>query len=838
MIIKFKKMSNYHHLSQNQEAEPEKIYFLLNKNIEARNLFKGDTNLNKSKERIYYINSKIDNHLMSRVKENEIGTNGPKMLTMNFPPGFMISGNSNNSRKNVSHEKNLYMEKNMANNMELNNLGSDNEQIFSNTAKKEFQDYNYNNDYKDNKINIFALKQKVKVFNQKKKEKIKNLEKHNILYKESFPYGTGFNSLGNSEYNKIELNSRKFPKEKKNNYEIIVNNIKTEGSDYKNNSKGGTAPTNFKSILNYNNPFNMIINNNKGNKNKSNLYSNLDIIDNNNNSYYYKYFRKNINGNSSGTNKLVFNPSSITNQRMIKKNSDSELIPSSIEQYIKNIKYYSNQNQSENHSKYSSSNDSKTQNRENFQTFNQIKYIKTIKPNESIMNELQSNRKNNSNSEKECNKNILKYIDNKRRKIDKVNIGITYKIYNGYKYYFDIQNGQIYILKEVPFNAGKNIIHSIEEWIKKYEKDEFYLKIYGHENNNNLKETIWIIQYPKGGESLYDVINSVGFYDQNILFNIVTKIYKNIIKLKEYDKYLNVPFCLCDIYINVNEHIKLIPPLIRNINLNVNNKKKNNDKNTLCKCKKHILIFQKIFNVNKDFISFFCLGFLIIQIITQNLIFKLNSFKNLLKNIKNNPSKNSINNDSSIKKCCLAHLLLDNENQRLNGKDFLLFSQFLNLYPKTLLDFLHKCTSFENKIPSSDSEFLNLYDTDKNLNLSYKEIIGITKLTKNKYIQLEDFLNNFEFNCKKMNLNINKDEYIGKLNSHKVSNLLSRVFDIDKELLLNKFNQKIEKINYYMKNKEKNEKKENCFYEDINNINFSELFIGYDKRKDDEKYYI
>ena len=189
---------------------------------------------------------------MSRVKENEIGTNGPKMLTMNFPPGFMISGNSNNSRKNVSHEKNLYMEKNMANNMELNNLGSDNEQIFSNTAKKEFQDYNYNNDYKDNKINIFALKQKVKVFNQKKKEKIKNLEKHNILYKESFPYGTGFNSLGNSEYNKIELNSRKFPKEKENNYEIIVNNIKTEGSDYKNNSKGGTAPTNFKSILNYN----------------------------------------------------------------------------------------------------------------------------------------------------------------------------------------------------------------------------------------------------------------------------------------------------------------------------------------------------------------------------------------------------------------------------------------------------------------------------------------------------------------------------------------------------------------------------------------------------------
>ena len=576
-------MSNYS--NQNQEAEsisnPEKLYYLLNKNIEVRNLFKGDANL-KSKERIYYINSKKDNHLISKGKENEIGTNGPKMLTMNFPPGFMISGN-NNSRKNASHEKNLYMEKNMANNMELNDVGSDNEKIFANTAKKEFKDYN---DYKDNKI--FGLKQKLKSFNQ------------NIYYKGSSLPGT----------------------EKQNNYEIILNNIKTEGSDYKNNLKGGTAPTNFKSILNYNNPFNIIMNNNQGNKTSTNLLynSNMDYINNNNynsNSYNYKcYYKKNINGNSSCSNKLVFNPSSITNQRMVKKNSDSELIPSSIENYIKNINYYSNQ--SDNHSKFSSSNDSKTKNKEKYKT--QSKYINNIKPNyyESIINELQSNKRNNDNNEIEYNKDILKYIEIKRNRMDKVNIGITYKIYNGYKYYFDIQNGQIYILKEVPFNIGKGIIHSLEEWSKKYENDELYLKIYGHENNHNLKQTIWIIQYPRGGETLYDVINSVGFYDQNILFNIVTKIYKSIIKLKEYYKNLNVPFCLCDIYIDVNEHIKIIPPLIRNINLNINKK------NTFCKCKKYILLFQKIFNINKGFISFFCLGFLIIQIITQNLIFELN----------------------------------------------------------------------------------------------------------------------------------------------------------------------------------------------------------------------
>ena len=787
-------MSNYS--NQNQEAEsisnPEKLYYLLNKNIEVRNLFKGDVNL-KSKERIYYINSKKDNHLISKGKENEIGTNGPKMLTMNFPPGFMISGN-NNSRKNASHEKNLYMEKNMANDLELNDLGSDNEKIFANTAKKEFQDYN---DYKDNKI--FGLKQKLKSFNQ------------NIYYKGSSLPGT----------------------EKENNYEIILNNIKTEGSDYRNNLKGGTAPTNFKSILNYNNPFNIIMNNNQGNKTSTNLLynSNVDYINNNNynsNSYNYKcYYKKNINGNSSCSNKLVFNPSSITNQRMVKKNSDSELIPSSIENYIKNINYYSNQ--SDNHSKFSSSNDSKTKNKEKYKT--QSKYINNIKPNyyESIINELQCNKRNNDNNEIEYNKDILKYIEIKRNRMDKVNIGITYKIYNGYKYYFDIQNGQIYILKEVPFNIGKGIIHSLEEWSKKYENDELYLKIYGHENNHNLKQTIWIIQYPRGGETLYDVINSVGFYDQNILFNIVTKIYKSIIKLKEYYKNLNVPFCLCDIYIDVNEHIKIIPPLIRNINLNINKK------NTFCKCKKYILLFQKIFNINKGFISFFCLGLLIIQIITQNLMFELNSFKYILKKIKNN---NSINNDSSMKKCCFVHLLLDNENQRLNGKDYLLFSQFLNLYPKSLLDFLHKCTNFENEIPSSASEFLNLYDTNKNLNLSFKEILGITNLIENKYIQLADFLNTFGFKCEKMNLNINKEEYIRKLNSYKIFHILSRVFGIDKENFYNKFIKKIEKINYCIKNKEKNEMKKKGFYEDINNNNnYSELFIGYNTKRDDEKKY-
>ena len=112
--------------------------------------------------------------------------------------------------------------------------------------------------------------------------------------------------------------------------------------------------------------------------------------------------------------------------------------------------------------------------------------------------------------------------------------------------------------------------------------DSVYLKIYDHEINFNQRQIIWIIQYPIGGESINDIINSVGFYDQNYLFDFVTKIYKIIVKIKEdkeNKKYKNVPFCICDIFINVNEHIKIIPPLIRQIPLDSNFDKNTNYEN-------------------------------------------------------------------------------------------------------------------------------------------------------------------------------------------------------------------------------------------------------------------
>jgi hypothetical protein len=388
----------------------------------------------------------------------------------------------------------------------------------------------------------------------------------------------------------------------------------------------------------------------------------------------------------------------------------------------------------------------------------------------------------------------------------------------------------------------------MEEWNKKNENNSLYLKVYGHENNSEQKQTTWIIQYPIGGESLNDMINSVGFYDKNILFELVTKIYKSIIKIKENmndEKYQNIPFCLCDIFININEHIKIIPPLIRNIPLNsiTNKDKKTNFHNFSCKCKINLKLLQKVFNINKDNISFFCLGFLIIQIITQNLIFELNSYKNI---ITNNNSYNKFssyeNNLENKTNCCFVHLLLDNENERLNGNEFLLFSHFLKLYPPCLLTFLHECTSFGDNTPSPSSEFLNLYDTNRDINLTIKEILEITNLPKNEYIKFDKFLSQLEIIYKDQD--INYVDFMRKMNHNKAINVLSRSFNMDKDIFLSQINKKIDN-NYYSKNNKQNinlnekENNDNANNFNCNNncslFNYSSLFIGHNKKKNNPK---
>ena len=880
-------MENYQYLNQKTETfnnnNQIRLNFPYNKNIQIQNFFRGDTNIGKQKNKIYNINSKKEIYLSSRPKDNDFGINGPKILTINFPPEFIIS--SNNSRKNSSQEKNLYLQKNLVNKVEINNLDKSGVVKFSNTVNKEFEKFNKGKN--NNKKNHHKLI----LINLNKKNKLQNKNNFYINANEADSAPTGL--ISNMEYirRETEINKKRKnsdngknieKKENGKNENYVLSHIKTEVYDYPIYAKtqsDNVVKNNYKSDLNnYINKINKPLNSHNNNRKNYKTKSNLDIDSNtyintfNNNSdnsrgkifNNYMKAQKNIFILTNSNNKLVFNPSNI-NPRMKKINSESEYNslyllnknggkkPNNYIKYNNNINelYKNNGNyshyKSENLSKFSSSHDqnSHSLSRDKHHIKTQTEFDKRPNYYESIINDLEHKRKKgqiinkNINSAAEYNKNILENFSIKK-KIENINIGLPYKIYNGYKFYFNIPNEQIYILKEVNYSCGKGLILQIELWNKKYMNDSLYLRIFDHEINYNQKQIIWIMQYPTGGESLNDIINSVGFYDQNFLFDFVTKIYKAIIKLKEEkdcEKYRNVPFCICDIFININEHIKIIPPLIRQIPIDSNLDKKHNNTNYIshkgisqCRCK--INLKQILSYFNEDSYSFFCLGFAIIQTITQNLIFDMSSYKYILNLLKT--SKKLVFQEH----CCFVHLLLSIEIQYFNNSKYLLFSNFLNLYPKSLLTLLHECTNFENNIPSSSNEFLNLYDTNKNLNLSIKEVLDITTLPQNDYIKFDTFLNTFETLFK--DIKINSDIFLRKLNSNKVINVLSRAFGLDKELLKNKIRKKMGEEFFNMKNKNESKdifeidekdfsNEENGNKYNFNNDNISSLFIRFNQ---------
>jgi hypothetical protein len=233
--------------------------------------------------------------------------------------------------------------------------------------------------------------------------------------------------------------------------------------------------------------------------------------------------------------------------------------------------------------------------------------------------------------------------------------------------------------------------------------------------------------------------------------------------------------------------------------------------------------------------SFLCLGLAIIQTITQNLIFDMSSYKYTLNQLKN--SKKNIFKEY----CCLVHLLLNNEQNYFNGGKYLLFRNFLKFYPKSLLTLLHECTNFKNNNVYTSNEFLNLYDTDKNLNLSIKEVLDITCLPANDYIKFDTFISDFEILFK--GIKVNPEMYIRKLNSNKVIHVLSRAFGLDKEIFRNKLKEKIginvgELKKFDNKDKDKYDisENENSINENGNKNNFNDdnifsLFIGFNKKK-------
>ena len=906
-------MDIYQYQKQKPEnpSNQEKYYqFNNNKNnFQIQNFFRADNNANKQKPREYIMNNKKEIHFTSGVKDNELQTSGPKILTEYFPPVFTMKNNNENmiSRKTGSHEKNIYAQQNMINNLDLNNSGLEENDYFANTSKARGGYNNINQFYNDKQKQISQKSS----FNYKSNNNSNNENNLNICVG-----GNEYNSRVNTGYcgSETDLNSgRGGSSQEKDNY-TKQNHFKTDGSDYDNSKttpKAVTASSNFKS------------NNTTKTFNNNYYYSNLKS---NNKIPNSKEINTLKNVLSNKNMRHIANIPSNSSHEMRRKGSDSDYCPASVNQLYMGLKNYNNLNepkiihspsscnnniQSENemisnnlyaqreyHSNYTSSQgNSNPQSYDKKSTKTHTNFVSNIsKEEKNLLNSYMPVNRNSEKNPQEINlisnnsnyrglknyenvmfemhkpsshskislynmynnngeKNIFEMMAPNKKKPNNLNLGISYKLNNGYKYYFNLPNEEIYILKEILFSKAKGTMNSVKNWNKKYEKNPLYLKIYGHEVNWPEGHLTYIMEYPTGGENLTDLINSVGFYDQNLLFFITTKIFDCITKLKDDKEYFNIPFCLCDAYINISEHIKLIPPPIRNISFSYNKKndKQNNDIHEYCKCKQNLIKLKEIYTLNPNNTSFFCLGFIILQIITQNMLFDLRSFKFLLSSYKKNkPVNNNIrrsnaysNNLTERNGCCLVHLLLNiEENEKLNRGDFLLLAHFLDLYPGCLISFLHECTSFNGIVPSSSNEFLNLYDTSKNLNITIKEIFEIMVLPSNSYITLDEFLRKFENLYK--NIQLNSNEFSRILYSKKIINILSRTFNIGKEKLMNYIKQRTVTDNALKNNVNNNEDminnknydynyKNDNYYEDNDREN--DIQMGKDNCEPKENFY-
>ena len=394
----------------------------------------------------------------------------------------------------------------------------------------------------------------------------------------------------------------------------------------------------------------------------------------------------------------------------------------------------------------------------------------------------ESNNNMNFNEKFKIKKKIEEIISTKSIP-NNLNEGIFYKYQNGYKYYFDMINIDCYLLKEIPGNI-KNII---DDWNKNYRKYRNYLKIFGYKKYENQMNYTVVIEYPTGGENFSDIINLIGFYDVKFLLNISQIIYESLSLIKNDNNNRNIPFCLCDIYLNINNHIKIIPPFIRNIHFN--------GKIELCKCKKLINKIINLFKYGKNCFSFICFGISLLQLISQNLLFKMNSIIYLM--YKSNQLK-------LFKKCCLLHTILNIESNLFKDKKYLLLSDFISLYPQCVSDFIHICTKFNfcndyNIIYKH--EFLNMYDANNNIEVYTKELLNIVTFDS-KYnqniIPYELFLKKFEKLYKK--LEINSYIFCKVFRHKKIINNLIRAFNIIKNNELDKLLNFIEPKNTNLKN--------------------------------------
>ena len=799
--------------------KPVKIEYNKIQNLKPSNFFLGEKiNINKEPKKFSY--DKTDKFYTSRVKENEIE---PKLLLDKLPSAFHYKNNHNsNDSKTTDKTKN-----------------SQNEQK-SNYNKLSI-DYSENSrpDYK-NEINIYKPK--------KRSEERKKI--NNYFFEEEMNIQKQLQAKRNHTLNDRCNNNDIIPLKivTKNNNEFL--DIKKSSTDYNKN----IFIYNISNTNNNNNHLKTDLSEYEDLRPKNNLIE-LGYIANNNilkNSTFntsmkekFKISEKNLKEKPININnkkiKNIYNEAlndSDLYKNNYRKGSDSDAYPTKFT-YIDNIMKKNersgscsnmvNSNQLEayyspkrtiinNNTGFTNRESTKKENenmrlsakpllhpiipyRKNSQEnenkkksniiSNNIKKIKTMGKMQK-MSIATDNLFNKINLDINDNKkNIIQRVKNQRKELD-INEGISFKLNNGFKYYLNLRHINLYLLKEVQFNLAKGVSTSIKAWNKIFKENDNYLNIVYRKLNTPEKHFTFVIEYPKGGENIYDIITNIGLIETKLVYYIISELYKNILILKNEKNegikdYQNIPFCLCDLFLTINEELKIMPPVIRKIPINAS-KTNNNDKNkkenklycNICECKKNLEILSKKINISKNNISLFCLGLSFLQIITQNFLFNLKSYSILINNKK-------------YFQCCLIHSLINIEENMNESKHNLLLLNFLSQYDNKLINFIHHCTQFEeiDKYPNSD--FIDCYYMmEKKINLSMKELYKIINFNNNNYISLDNFLKNFKFLFNDMKLD--KNSFKSLLHENKIIDVIKRSFNIDKNQLKNKIYKIIDDI--------------------------------------------
>ena len=816
-----------------------------NKMPKVPNFFRGDivsNNNNKQPKRSSYDKKEI--FYTSRIKESEIE---PKLLLEKLPPAFNLKNqpNSNDSKKtsntkyssneqrNNSHKKLTLSNSNETSPEDLVRIN------YSKSRKKE--EYKKINNYfieeemniqkqlqikknNNNKINnkrVTSFKLITKNNNNNVFQNNQGNNNNNLYEKNNYIYNNTNNTNNNNSHLKTDFSEYDNIKPKNNLHDFNIRDYLTNSTFKKNSEQKYKLNT-----ININNLNNNYIYNNESlntsdlpkkkyrktsdpetyhtelkelkntcNENKKNIrsgsYMNMincqNILNILQTDSYYSPISTNANINTI-TNFTNNNFSMAGNT--LREIDDFKLSGNSILQNILPHKKSANKMQKLKSSKYFN---------ENIRSIKNITKIKKIPIiTGGVFGNININLKLNSNGHR-CHEHIESDHENikpTKKEIENINEGISFRYSNGYKYYFNLRSANIYFLKEVQYNLVKGISTSINTWNKLFHKNSNYLKIISRKINTPENHYTFVIEYPKGGESINDIINSIGLHEKKYIYKIIAEMYKNILLLKNVknndiiQQYQNVPFCLCNIFLTINDEIKIMNPIMRKMNINStknngnNNRTKKENNINICQCRKNFEKLKIIFNIHNN--SLFCLGFSILQLITQNLLFKLKSY-NILINQKNDQILNT-----NPKNCCLFHSLLSIEKNQLytiNNSDLKL-SNFLYLYDSNLLNFIHDCTKYNNDLsyfPNSD--FIENYeDTNNNINISIKELFKIISYIKtNDYISQNNFFRTFELLYKDMK--INSINFKNLLHENKVINVLIRSFDIDKSEFKNKFRQ-------------------------------------------------